>query len=257
MGIAIVLLAGTFSLLSTYGLLFRRVVVHEYEAGLFYRRGRFKQRVGAGAYRLFKPWSEMSVIDLRQRIMQIQGQAVLSSDNVGLKVSVAATFQVSSPEKALHAVQDYAQALYTSIQIQLRNAIAASKIDDLLQQRLDVGNKLLSSTAPEAEAIGLKLHPVEIKDVMFPGELKKIFAEVVRAQKEGQAALERARGETAALRNLANAAKMIEDNPSLLNLRVLQSVSSGGPGNTFVLGLPHNVVMVDKKTSNATPATEK
>ncbi len=205
MGIAIVLLVGALLPVIIYSLLFQRVVVHEYEAGLFYRRGRFKKRIGAGAYRLFKPWSEMSVIDLRRRIMQIQGQEVLSSDNVGLKVSVAATFEVSSPEKALHAVQDYAQALYTSIQIQLRNAIAASKIDDLLQQRLDVGNKLLSSTDPEA--IGLKLHAVEIKDVMFPGELKKIFAEVVRAQKEGQAALERARGETAALRNHCQCSK--------------------------------------------------
>jgi hypothetical protein len=72
---------------------------------------------------------------------------------------------------------------------------------------------------------------------MFPGELKKIFAQAVKAQKEGLAQLERARGETAALRSLANAARMIEQNPALLQLRLLQAVGENS-GNTFVLGVP-------------------
>jgi regulator of protease activity HflC (stomatin/prohibitin superfamily) len=75
---------------------------------------------------------------------------------------------------------------------------------------------------------------------MFPGDLKKTFAEVVRAQKQGQAALEQARGETAALRNLANAARMLEKNPALLQLRTLHTISglAGQGGVTVVLGLP-------------------
>jgi len=58
---------------------------------------------------------------------------------------------------------------------------------------------------------------------MFPGEMKKAFAQVVKAQKDGQAALEKARGETAALRSLANAARMMDDNPNLLQLRAFAS----------------------------------
>ena len=72
---------------------------------------------------------------------------------------------------------------------------------------------------------------------MFPGELKRTFAQVVTARKEGLAALERARGETAALRNLANAARTMEGNPALMQLRVLQEIGKS-PGNTVVLGLP-------------------
>ena len=94
--------------------------------------------------------------------------------------------------------------------------------------------------------LGLKLKVADVKDIMFPGEMKKAFAQVVKAQKEGQAALERARGETAALRNLANAAKMIEDNPNLLQLRALQSLADSG-GNTLVLGLPGNSVPLAKR----------
>ena len=86
---------------------------------------------------------------------------------------------------------------------------------------------------------------------MFPGEMKKAFAQVVKAQKEGQAVLEKARGETAALRSLANAARMIDDNPNLLQLRALQAFADSG-GNTLVLGLPNGsipLVKRDEKTS--------
>ena len=58
---------------------------------------------------------------------------------------------------------------------------------------------------------------------MFPGELKRIFAQEVKARKEAMAVLEKTRGETAAVRNLANAAKLVQDNPGLLQLRMLQS----------------------------------
>lgn len=132
-----------------------------------------------------------------------------------------------------------AEALYVSAQLALRTLVAACKIDELLEKRLEIGKNLLANIASQANALGLDLSLAEVKDIMFPGELKKTFAEVVKAQKEAQAALERARGETAALRSLANAAKMLEDNPALLSLRALQSVSATGTaGNSIVFNVP-------------------
>jgi len=247
-----ILVVGFLALLTAvvgYRILFSRIVVREFEAGLLYRNGQFKRRLAAGAYRVLRSRSEITVVDLRRRLAVVPGQEVLSADNVGLKVSVTAVFEIVAPEKAAHSVQDYTQALHAAIQLGLRSAVGASKIDELLEQRLELGKKLMGSVAPEADALGLKVHSIEIRDVMFPGELKKIFAEVVRAQKEGQAALERARGETAALRSLANAAKMLEDNPALMNLRALQSMTAGSSGNTFVLGLPGSFVPLERKPS--------
>ncbi len=70
---------------------------------------------------------------------------------------------------------------------------------------------------------------------MLPGDLKRIFAQELAARKEGLAALEKARSETAALRNLANAARMVDDNPALLQPRVLQHLGAT-TGNTVVFG---------------------
>ena len=81
------------------------------------------------------------------------------------------------------------------------------------------------------------------RDLTLPGDLKKIFSQVVRARQEGLAALEKARGETAALRSLANAAQMVQRNPQLLQLRLLQ-VLEQQPGHTVVLGMPSGVVPV-------------
>src|SRR4030067_2173938 len=93
---------------------------------------------------------------------------------------------------------------------------------------------LLGSSKDKASELGVELLAVNIKDIMFPGELKNIYAQVVNARNEGLAALERARGESAALRNLANAAKLMENNPALFQLRLLQAVGSNS-GNTIIL----------------------
>ena len=90
----------------------------------------------------------------------------------------------------------------------------------------------------DAAKIGINILAVEVKDVIFPADLKSAFAETLKAKQEGQAALERARGETAALRNLANAARVLEGNPALMNLRLVQSLTAAhNAGHTA--GLRH------------------
>ncbi len=219
--------------------LFRRVIVHEYEVGLLYRRGRFVRTLRAGLHRISAWRSEITIVDMRIRTTVVPGQELLSADNVGLKVSLVLSYSVELPHTALHSVQNYVDSLYASSQLALRAVVARSKIDELLERRTEISSEVAAQLSGAAARIGIKLHSAEIKDIMFPGELKKIFSEVVKAQKESQAALERARGETAALRSLANAAKMLENNPALFQLRLLQALSSasGTGGHSIVMGV--------------------
>jgi regulator of protease activity HflC (stomatin/prohibitin superfamily) len=133
------------------------------------------------------------------------------------------------------------------LQLALREIIGNATIDTLLESRNEFSEKLFELTKEKIKELGLELLSVNIKDIMFPGPLKQIFAQVVKARKEGQAALEKARGETAALRNLVNAAKMIESNPSLMNLRLIQSFGESS-GNTLVLGMPSQTTTLPIKT---------
>jgi regulator of protease activity HflC (stomatin/prohibitin superfamily) len=112
----------------------------------------------------------------------------------------------------------------------------------------EIGAQLLARVQPDAAKIGIDVLAIAVKDVMFPADLKRAFADVLKAKQEGQAALERARGESAALRNLANAARVLEGNPALMNLRLLQSLSAAqNAGNTLVLGVPGGFVPLNAK----------
>jgi len=106
-----------------------------------------------------------------------------------------------------------------------------------VENRAGFEEKIRALAEPQVQRLGLKLLTADLKDLMISGDLKKSFAQVVKARKEGEAALERARGETAALRSLANAARMLQDNPQLVQLRMLQAMGESG-GNTLVVGLP-------------------
>lgn len=229
----------------------RRITVMEYEKGLRYVRGRFSSVLEPGQYWYMPVFTIIQKVDIRPQFVSITGQEVLSSDGVTLKVSLAANFEVADPYTAVNKVSNYREALYLELQLALRESVGAADIDTVLSSRAELSSRLLEMTAGKAKDLGLRLVTVRLKDIMFPGSLKEIFAQVVNARKEGQAALEKARGESAALRNLANAARMLEGNPNLMQLRLVQALGETG-GNTMVLGMPAQSVPVPVRKS--TPA---
>lgn len=217
--------------------LFERVVVYEYERGLRYDKGRFSGVVDPGTYLLLRRNSRIQRIDVRPETITVPGQEVITSDGVSIRISLAAELTVVDPAVAINDHQSYMSALYVALQVALREVVAATEIDALLEQRATIGRRIEELARDGVNRLGVRLDSVEAKDLMFPGELRKSFAQVVTARKEGLAALERARGETAALRSLANAARVLDASPALMQLRVLQQIG-GSAGNTIVLGFP-------------------
>jgi regulator of protease activity HflC (stomatin/prohibitin superfamily) len=213
------------------------VTVHDYERGLRYRSGRFTGLVDPGAHVVIRPLSEVRVIDGRPGFTMVEGQEVLTSDGVSVKVSLAARYVVGDPVAAVTNDQDFVRALHLELQLGLRDVLAAGTVEEVLAARSKIGPSVMEQTASSLAKIGIELLGVEVRDIMVPGELKRLFAGVVAARKEGEASLERVRAETAALRSLANAGRMVEDNPGLLQLRMLQQVG-GSTGNTVLLSMP-------------------
>lgn len=212
------------------------VTVVEYQRGLRYDLGRFSGVLDPGRYRYWRPRTVIHPVDIRARHVSVPGQEVMSADGITLRVTLAAVYEIADVERSVNAAQDSSVALYTDLQLALRSLIGAVPIDDVLAGRGEFGARLMEQCVPRAELLGLRLLQVDVRDIMFPGDLKRVFAQVVAAQKEGLAALERARGESAALRNLANAAQAVTDNPALLQLRLLQQLGNT-TGNTVVLSL--------------------
>jgi regulator of protease activity HflC (stomatin/prohibitin superfamily) len=235
----------------------RIVVVHDYERGLRYGRGRLRGLLDPGAYVSFRPFSEIQVFDLRPTLVTIDGQDVLTADGVNLRISLVAKYLVGDPAAAVGGDQDYRRALYVTLQLALREALAGRSADQVLADRGELGPTIKERSASAMARLGVELLSVDVRDLMLPAELKRAFAGVVAARKEGEIALERARGETAALRNLANAARMLEDHPGLVQLRLLQEIGASS-GNTVVVGMPEGgITPRPRRGTSDAPAAPK
>ena len=231
-------------------------LVPEGYAGLLYHKGKFVNVLGAGRHVRWGRHFTLGAQDLRKAALLVAGQEVLTADNVGLKVSLLVTYQVIDPAKAAHETQNWQGDLYNAAQLALRAVVGGVAVEALLNQRLEIGAQLLARVQPEAAKIDINVNAVEVKDVMFAADLKRAFADVLKAKQEGQAALERARGESASLRNLANAARILEGNPALMNLRLMQSLTAAqNVGNTLVLGVPGGFVPLKNGKSGAHGST--
>ena len=242
-------IAAAVALLTLARLLVRKVVVREQTTALLYRNGRFARALGPGAHWLWRSGREVVHFDQREQLAGLSGQEVLTRDGVPVKLSLVARYKLVAPEVAARTAASYTDALHLSLQLALRQAVSELELEELMAERARAGRRAGELARAEVERLGAELLAADVRDVILSGELKRAFAETVRLRKEGQAALERVRAETAALRGLANAAGLVRDNPALLSLRLLESIAEAGKGhgNKLVVKLPREMSAAGKE----------
>lgn len=213
-----------------------RLVVSQWQRGVLFEDGKVVGVLEPGAHRRFGRRFEVRYVDMRPSILHVPTQEVPAADGFTVKVTAAGRVRVVDPVAYVTGSQDPDAALYLAAQIAVREVVAATTVEALMAGRVALADALTAAVRGTDE-LGLVVERLEAKDVIMPGELKKAQAEVLVARAHGLAALERARGETAALRNLVNAAALLRDNPALLQLRLVQELATTS-GHTVVLGAP-------------------
>lgn len=220
----------------------KRVLIFEHEKGVLFKNGKFSKLLEAGRYWVCPFFQNLEKVDMRDKIVTLQGQELLTADNVSLKVSGVLRFQVKDPQKAIRSAQSYEQTLYTEAQLLLREAVGSVNADDLIAKRQIITEKMTKELPKKTEDMGIEIKEAGIRDIMLPGSLKQIFAQVVEAKKAALASLEKARGEAASIRKLSNAARVLDKNPNLVTLKTLQTVAEGK--NTLIMGVPQPVLPI-------------
>jgi regulator of protease activity HflC (stomatin/prohibitin superfamily) len=232
------------------------VTIQEFERGLWIHNGVVRRELQPGRYRAWSPAIQIVSFDLRERVLGVAGQEMLSSDQLPVRVSLLVNHRIVDPKlyRSRHADPD--SRLYGDVQVECRARVMARTLDQLLTDRNAMTEGFAEKLNADASSMGMEVTRVELRDITLAGPAKQAYAEIWKAQKEGLAALERARGEHASLRSLANAARMLKGNPELMNLRLLQALS-GGPGKpapTVVLG-SQGMLPVSRETGDL-PAPE-
>ena len=208
-------------------------IVHEWEHGLLYVDGRFAEILKPGRYRVSGLKDRLILTLPRFERFETFGPVEATSiDSLSFRLSGVIAYTIVDPRAAHEG--EYLQRLRLSASDALVRLAADRVLETVLAERASLGAAALAGIA---SVPGCTVNALTISAVTLPPELRRLYAEIERARLEGQAALERARGEQAALRSLANAARMLKGNPELMNLRLLQALSaSGGKGATLVLG---------------------
>jgi len=230
------------------------VVVAEWERAVLLRDGRVARVLEPGAHRVWQSRCRVRTVDMRPWVLTLPTQEAPTADGVPVKVTVAGHARVSDAVGYVTGARDPEQSAYLAVQVAVRELLAATTLDELVGGRAGLGARLTESVS-DAERAGVAIDELVIKDIILPGELKRAQAEVMIARAHGLAALERARGETAALRGLLNAARLASDNPALLQLRLMEQLGASS-GHTVIIGAAPGIVplqaagtAVDKRQS--------
>ncbi len=215
-------------------------VVQEYERGVIFRLGRLVGAKGPGLFLIVPFIDRMVKVDLRTIALDIPSQECITRDNVTVKVNAVCYFRVIDPEAAIVNVENYRRATWQIAQTSLRNVIGLSDLDELLSHREKINNQLQHIIDEQTEPWGIKVSIVEIKDVELPQSMQRAMAKQAEAEREKRAKIIHAQGEALAAQTLAEAAKIISQNPSAMQLRYLQTLTeiSVEKNSTIIFPVP-------------------
>ena len=221
-------------------------IVNEYERGVVFRLGRVDPNNLKGpGLRLLVPFIDrMYKVDLRTVTMEVPPQEVISKDNVTIKVNAVVYFNVMNPVAAVIKIADHFRATSLIAQTTLRNILGQHELDEILAEREKIGQALQKIIDEATDAWGVKVSTVEIKDIELPDIMRRAMARQAEAERERRAKVIAADGEFQASQKLHQAAEIIEQTSTALQLRYLQTLVEIGAENatTIVFPLPLDMV---------------
>jgi regulator of protease activity HflC (stomatin/prohibitin superfamily) len=202
------------------------VQVPQFNVGVLYVDGRLHAVLEAGltAYWRFGRDLRVEFVDLRLQVIEVAGQEILTKDKVPLRVNLSAGYRVSDVVTAFGKQAKPVDYLYKELQFGLRAAVGTRSLDELLENKGLIDQVVAEHIARRVEGFGLEVDSVGVKDIILPGEMKVILAKVVEAEKAALANVIRRREETSATRSLLNTARVMEDNPTALRLKELETL---------------------------------
>jgi len=199
-------------------------ILREYERGVVFRLGRLLAVKGPGLILLIPIIDKMVKVSLRTVVMDVPPQDIITEDNVSIKVNAVVYFRVVQPQKAIVEVENFLIATSQLSQTTLRSVLGQSELDDLLSQREKINQKLQQIIDAHTEPWGVKVSNVEVKQIDLPQEMQRAMAKKAEAERERRSKVIAAEGEFQASQRLADAAKILSEQPSALTLRYLQTL---------------------------------
>ena len=200
--------------------------VAQFHTGLLWVDGQLVASLPPGVHGFWQFGRNLRIeqVDLRTQSLEVSGQDILTRDKVGLRLNLAAVWRYSDVQAAFARLPKPAEHIYRELQFALRAAVGQRTLDALLDDKTAIDSAVQQAVGDKLAACGIALEGVGVKDIILPGQMRDILAQVVEAEKAAQANVIRRREETAATRSLLNTAKVMEDNPVALRMKELETL---------------------------------
>ena len=215
-------------------------ILNEYERGVVFRLGRFTGIKQAGLQWIIPMVDRMVKVSLREVVMDVPPQDIITRDNVSVKVNAVIYFRVLHPDNAVIKVENFLYGTSQLAQTTLRSVCGRAELDELLAERDKLNRELQADLDRGTDPWGVKVRAVEIKHIDLPQEMQRAMAKQAEAERERRAKVIHAEGEAQAAERLSDASEIMTRSPFTLQLRYLQTISdiSSENSSTVVFPLP-------------------
>jgi len=214
--------------------------INQYERGVMFTLGKFTGIKQPGWRIVIPILQSMKKIDIRTKAVDVPDQEAITKDNIPVRINAVVYYRIVDASKAVLEVENFFWAVSQVAQTTMRNAVGEVTLDELLQNRATIAERIKNSVDTTTDPWGVDVESVELKDVIIPENLKRTISKEAEAEREKRAVIIKAEGDKIAAENLSEAAKTLAEQPGALHLRTLQAINdlSSDQSNTTIWMIP-------------------
>jgi regulator of protease activity HflC (stomatin/prohibitin superfamily) len=169
-------------------------IVQQAEKGLIETLGQYNRTVSAGVTIIFPPFQRMRKVDMREQVIDVPPQEVITKDNVLVTVDAVIYFQITDPVKVVYNVANFGLASLKLAQTNLRNVIGDMELDQTLTSREKINLQLRQVLDEATDKWGVKVTRVEIQKIDPPRDITDAMSKQMKAEREKRAVILEAEG---------------------------------------------------------------
>ena len=224
-------------------------IVRPWEKGLIERLGKYQRTADSGLTIIMPMFEKMQKVDMREQVVDVPPQAVITKDNVAVDVDAVVYYEVTDPVKVTYNVANFYLAATKLAQTNLRNLIGDLALDESLTSREVINTKLRQILDDATDKWGTKVTRVELQRIEPPSDVTEAMHRQMKAERdrramileaEGQkkSAILKAEGEAEAIKKVADADKYkkiaIAQGEADAIQNVYNAIHKGNPTNDLI-----------------------
>jgi len=193
-------------------------IVRPWQKALIERLGRYQRTVGSGLTIVIPFWERMIKVDMREQVVDVPPQGVITKDNVVVEVDAVVYYEVTDPVKVKYNIADFYVAATKLAQTNLRNLIGDLALDESLTSREIINTKLREILDDATDKWGTKVTRVELQRIEPPNDVTEAMHRQMKAERDRRAmileaegskrsAILKAEGQAEAIKKVADADK--------------------------------------------------